>query len=86
MNGRGRIAWNLRRLRTLRGTTQEALAVDAHLDRTSVSGIENEAFSASIDVLDRLAASLEVDVVELLLEPTSDAIAPLNLPRGRKAK
>ena len=76
----------MRRLRTLRHITQEALAVDAQVDRTSISGIENEEFSASIDLLDRLAASLSVDVAELLALPDTSAGEPPTMKPGRKPK
>ena len=46
-----RIAWNLRRIRTLRGITQENLAVDVNVDRTAISGIERTDYNPSIDLL-----------------------------------
>jgi len=84
MNVRERIAWNLRYLRSRSGITQESLAVDAEVDRTSISGIENGTYNPSIDLLDRLATALSVDVSELLSLPNSGAVPPTNLPRGRK--
>ena len=84
MNGRDRIAWNLRHLRSLRRVTQESLAVDADVDRTSISGIENGTFNPSIDLLERLARALAVDVGELVALPPTGSAAPGNLPRGRK--
>ena len=45
MDGRTRVAWNLRRIRVERGLSQEALAVDADVDRTYVSGIERGSFN-----------------------------------------
>lgn len=86
MSGRARVAWNLRRLRTARQVSQEALAFDAQVDRTSISGIENESFNPSIDLLDRLAAVLDIDVAEFLEEPQPGDQLPAPLKRGRRPK
>ena len=86
MSGRARVAWNLRRLRTVQQLSQEALAFDANVDRTSISGIENEAFNPSIDLLDRLAAVLRVDVSEFLLAIQAGDALPAPLKRGRRSK
>jgi transcriptional regulator with XRE-family HTH domain len=84
MDGRARIAWNLRRIRADKGLTQEGLAVDAEVDRTYVSGIESGQFNPTIDLLEKLATALSVDVSELLVVPGPDAPKPQNLKRGRK--
>jgi transcriptional regulator with XRE-family HTH domain len=84
MDGRARIAWNLRLLRTSKGVTQEALAVDADVDRTYVSGIEQGSFNPTIDILDRLAAALSIDVAELLAPVSQDAPQLPPLTAGRK--
>ena len=84
MNGRDRIAWNLRHLRLRQGLTQESLSVDAAVDRTSISYIENGTFNPSIDLLDRLAKALSVDVAEFLKVPANDAQQAVDLPRGPK--
>lgn len=87
MDGRARIARNLRSLRTSKGVTQEALAVDADVDRTYVSGIEQGTFNPTIDILDRFAAALSVDVSELVapLPPGEGGVLPTLRP-GRKPK
>ncbi|MFD1253474.1 helix-turn-helix domain-containing protein [Devosia equisanguinis] len=84
MDGRARIAWNLRRLRALSGITQEGLAGEADVDRTYISGIENRSFNATVDILDRLASALKVDVQELLTVPPANADQPPNQRPGRK--
>ena len=86
MSGRARVAWNLRRLRTARQVSQEALAFDAEVDRTSISGIENESFNPSIDLLDRLAAVLDADVAEFLKAIQVGDELPPPLKRGRRPK
>ena len=86
MSGRARVAWNLRRLRTARQVSQETLAFDAEVDRTSISGIENESFNPSIDLLDRLAAVLDADVAEFLKVVEAGDQLPPPLKRGRRPK
>lgn len=84
MDGRTRVAWHVRRLRVERALSQEALAVDAGVDRSYVSGIERGTFNPSVDVLDRLAEALGVDVGEFLVRPASDAVPPAPLRPGRR--
>jgi len=83
MSARQILAINLRRLRVDRGLTQERLAADSGVDRAYVGGIERQTENPSIDVLDKLAAALEIDVGELLAAPTSNEM-PANLKVGRK--
>ena len=59
-------AQNLRRLRTERALSQEALADLAEIDRTYVSALERHKYSASLDTIERLAKVLKVDPQELL--------------------
>lgn len=66
--------------------TQENLAVDADVDRTSVSGIERQEFNPSVDLLDRLCAALDVDISELFIVPTRGSEMPPPLKRGRQAR
>ena len=66
--------------------SQETLAFDAEVDRTSISGIENEDFNPSIDLLDRLAAVLDIDVAEFLQKPRAGDELPPPLKRGRRPK
>jgi transcriptional regulator with XRE-family HTH domain len=59
-------ASNLRRLRTDRGLSQEALADLAGIDRTYVSALERQVYSVSIDTIEKLATVLDVKPTELL--------------------
>ena len=85
MTARQTLAINLRRLRVDRGLSQERLAADSGVDRAYVGGMERLSENPSIDVLDKLAAALEVDVGELLATPTSKEMTA-NLKVGRKPK
>lgn len=60
-------ARNLRRVRTERGLSQEALADLAGIDRTYVSSLERERYSPSLDMVEKLAQVLKIDPHELLL-------------------
>ena len=65
MKLRERVGLNIQNLRNSRGLSQEQLALGADMDRSYVSEIELAKFSASLDVLERIACALEVDPKEL---------------------
>jgi transcriptional regulator with XRE-family HTH domain len=62
-------ARNLRKLRHARGLSQEALAYEAGIDRTYISALERGVYSATIDMVAKIAAVLEVDPAILLQKP-----------------
>ena len=68
MNFRERVGLNIRNLRNSRGLSQEQLALAADLDRSYISEIELAKFSASTNVLERIAHALEVAPKELFNE------------------
>ncbi len=86
MDTRARIAWNLRHLRIAKGLTQESLAVDAVVDRSVISDLERSRHNVSIDLLDRLASALAVDISVFFLIPSADEQAARPLKVGRKPK
>ena len=63
---RERVGLNIRNERNFRGLSQEQLALAADLDRSYMSEIELANFSASLDVLERIANALDIDPQELL--------------------
>ena len=60
------VATNVRRLRTLRGWTQEDLADRVGLSARYVGQIERAQASMSVTVLGRLADALRVEAAELV--------------------
>ena len=66
------LAVNLKELRQNQNLSQEHLADLAGIDRTYVSSLERCQYSATIDVLERLALALGVKPADLLTEPASN--------------
>lgn len=66
MRLRSVFAHNLKIHRQARGISQEELAQAADLDRSYVSLLENERYSASLDTIEKLAEVLKVEPAELL--------------------
>lgn len=86
MNGRKHLAWNLRRIRVSRGLSQEKLAVDAGIDRAYLGGIERQTENPSLELLDRLADTLQVELSALVEKPAPGTKEPLPLRAGRRPK
>lgn len=63
------LAENLRRHRSARGLSQEELAHRADIDRTYVSSLERCQYSATVDVIEKLARELGTEASELLRKP-----------------
>jgi transcriptional regulator with XRE-family HTH domain len=85
MKGRTILAWNLRKLRTERGLSQEKLAADAAVDRAYLGGMEREQENPSIDALDKVAAALGIGLAELFVAPAEGDKPPAPLRPGRRA-
>ncbi|WP_334186812.1 helix-turn-helix domain-containing protein [Noviherbaspirillum sp.] len=65
-SARTRIAVNLRRLRTEKGLSQEWLCMSVDISQTYFSQIESAKRNVTIDIIERIAKALEVDITELL--------------------
>ncbi|MBF9151691.1 helix-turn-helix transcriptional regulator [Novosphingobium sp. 1Y9A] len=61
------LAANLKRLRLAANLSQEELAHRADIDRTYVSSLERGRYSASVDMIESLAAALETEPSILLV-------------------
>jgi transcriptional regulator with XRE-family HTH domain len=62
-------AENLRRARRRKDLSQEALADLAAIDRTYVSALERQVYSASLDTIEKLADVLNIEPADLLATP-----------------
>jgi ribosome-binding protein aMBF1 (putative translation factor) len=84
MDARQLVAWNVRRIRVLRGISSETLAADSNVDRAYVSRIERAVANPTIDILERIAGVLEVNIAELFAIPKPHEKRPEPLPGGRR--
>lgn len=65
MEARKRVAVNVQRLRRDRGLSQEELGARARVHQTYLSQVESAKRNPSIDVIERLAEALGVDIAAL---------------------
>lgn len=85
MRGRVLVGRNIRRIRVAKGIAQERLAFDAGVDRSYLGGMERGQENPTVDVLDRVAATLAVPLKDLFTESKEGADFS-GLPRGRKPR
>jgi transcriptional regulator with XRE-family HTH domain len=64
------LALNVRRIRHQKGLTQEELADAAGINRTYMSKVETSRTYAGLEIIARLAKSLDVEAHELLSRPS----------------
>ncbi|MGX2987223.1 helix-turn-helix domain-containing protein [Ursidibacter arcticus] len=62
---------NMRRIRRWKDISQEALALNANVSRTYIGEIERGERSVSIDVMGKIADTLEVELSALVKEEIS---------------
>lgn len=84
MTPRELLAWNIRKLRVERGLSQERLALEAQIERVSISQVERQQVNLGIDSLGKIALALDCAIFELLLEPKPGDVMPPVLRPGRK--
>ena len=60
------LAQNVRRIRKATGMSQEALALEAGIDRTYISGIERGLRNPSVTLLAKLSDCLKCEPADLL--------------------
>lgn len=66
MDVRQRVGLNVKRFRQEKGLSQEALAFEAKLHRTYISGVERGVRNPTIVVLEGIASALDVPAAKLL--------------------
>jgi transcriptional regulator with XRE-family HTH domain len=86
MNARALVARNIRRIRVARGLSQEALAVDAEIDRTYVSRLERNLENPTVGVLERVAKALDCQIGDLFGPSGTGRLATLRPGRKPRAE
>ena len=76
------LALNMRRYRQSNGLSQEELAHRADIDRTYISALERSVYSATIDVVDRLATALGVEAADLIRKPLTERETTVSLEQS----
>lgn len=76
------VAQNLRRMRHIKGMSQEELAASANVYRTYVGHLEREVHSPTVDMLERLAEILDVAPTDFFIDPPP----PIPPPPPRKRR
>lgn len=80
------VSRNVRRLRVQKGLSQEALAVDAGIDRTYVSRVERGLENPTVAVLEKFAKALDAEITELFESGASVRLPIKPLRGGRRAR
>lgn len=80
MDWRKIVGENVRRLRLARGLTQEQLAFEAQIDLTYLGGIERGRRNPSLEVMARIAQSLQVKPADLVDNDHLDSIGSAPSP------
>ena len=70
----------------MRLVSQEALAVDAGIDRTYVSRLERGRENPTVAVLEQISRALRVEITDLFAVPKPGEKPPAPLPSGRKKR
>jgi len=83
MDARTLVARNIRRIRVTRGLSQEALAVDAGIDRTYVCRVERNSEKPAVLVLGRFAEALKCKIADLFVHSREGKIATLKAGRRK---
>lgn len=65
------MAFNIRMYRVNKSMSQEQLGLAAELDRTFISQVERARINVSIDNIEKLAVTLDVDAALLFVHPKS---------------
>lgn len=86
MEVRSLVAWNLRRLRVAKGISQDALALDAGIERAYVGRLESGDRNPTIVTLAKISDALEVHVSELVAPAPEGAMPQLPLKPGRRSR
>jgi len=84
MDANSRVAWNLRRLRTEQGMSQDDLAFAAGIERAYLGYLERGTKNPTVATLEKIARALERDISEMFAFLPHDAQPLPPLKAGRK--
>lgn len=84
MDAQKLVGLNLKRLRLTKGISQEQLAADAGIARTYASRLETGMENPTVDVLDRVAHALGVEIGDFFTPAKPNARQPKPLRKGPK--
>jgi transcriptional regulator with XRE-family HTH domain len=84
MDVRQLVGWNLRRLRVMRGISQDELALRAEVERAYVGHLERGTKNATLLTVEKLAAALQSPIHEFFQEPALGEDKPKPLKAGRR--
>ncbi|AYG61145.1 helix-turn-helix domain-containing protein [Rhizobium jaguaris] len=84
MDAKEIFGWNLRKARIAKGLTQEALALEADVDRAYLGRIERGKENVTINVIEMLSRKLDAPLDKLFQVPPKDEPKPLPLKAGRR--
>ncbi|NTJ61690.1 helix-turn-helix transcriptional regulator [Agrobacterium rhizogenes] len=84
MDARQRVALNLRRVRVMRGISQDNLALEANVERAYVGYLERGSKNPTVTTLEKIAEALSCDISEFFAPVADDVVTMKPLRSGRK--
>lgn len=85
MDARQRVALNLRRVRVLRGMSQDDLAFEANIERSYLGYLERGGKNPTVVTLEKIAVALSCDISEFFA-PVADGVTEIKpLRSGRRS-
>lgn len=84
MDARQRVALNLRRIRVMRGISQDNLALEANVERAYVGYLERGNKNPTVTTLEKIAEALACDISEFFVPVADDFLTMKPLKSGRK--
>ena len=85
MDARQRVALNLRRIRVMRGISQDNLALEANVERSYVGYLERGNKNPTVTTLEKIAEALACDISEFFAPVAADVVTMKPLKSGRKS-
>ena len=85
MDTRQRVALNLRRIRVMRGISQDNLALEANVERSYVGYLERGNKNPTVTTLEKIAEALSCDISEFFVSMADDVVIMKPLKSGRKS-